>query len=137
LGRVEPLWVPLAAIVKTNRFEVEATGEPHLLMQPGLLESACARPRNIWAYQDEDDVVRLAVALAAGIARNHAFQQGNKRTGATCAIMFLETNGYLWTMPNEDDRLGEWLESVTREFLSEGDFAERIRPFVKSEFTGT
>ena len=60
-----------------DRLQVRAvgeTGERHFVRDLGLLESALARPRNFFAF-DEEDVVVLAVALMAGIARAHAFEQ--------------------------------------------------------------
>jgi prophage maintenance system killer protein len=54
-----------------------------------LLESALYRPKHSFAY-GETDIVKLATLLLSGIARNHSFQQGNKRTGLHCAIQFLE-----------------------------------------------
>jgi death-on-curing protein len=127
--RVEPRWLTLAEIIDINKALVALTGEPHLLVSPALLEGACARAQNRWAY-GEDDVVRLASALGAGIAMDHAFKQGNKRTGTVSAVLFLVANGYPWTAPD-----GEWLASlmlklVARE-LSIEDFAECIRPFIR------
>jgi death-on-curing protein len=58
---------------------------------PGLLESALARPANRAAYGDPD-VAGLAAAYAYGIARNHPFVDGNKRTAFVCAELFLTLN---------------------------------------------
>ena len=57
-----------------------------------MLESALARPQNTAAY-GEPDAAALAAAYAFGIARNHPFVDGNKRTAAVVAITFLEANG--------------------------------------------
>ena len=59
----------------------------------GLLESALARPRNLAAYGDPG-AAELAAAYAFGIARNHPFIDGNKRTAAVIAETFLMLNGY-------------------------------------------
>jgi death-on-curing protein len=60
----------------------------------GLLESALARPRQMFAYSDrESDMVDLAAALAYGIARNHPFVDGNKRTAIVACETFIELNG--------------------------------------------
>lgn len=58
----------------------------------GLLESAMARPINRQAY-GEDDPFALAAAYAFGIARNHPFADGNKRTAWVMARLFLKLNG--------------------------------------------
>jgi death-on-curing protein len=59
-----------------------------------LLESALARPRQLFAYgQSEPDMAALAAAYAFGIAKNHAFVDGNKRTSAVVTEAFLRLNG--------------------------------------------
>jgi death-on-curing protein len=58
-----------------------------------LLESALARPQNLAAYGDPD-AAELAAAYAYGIARNHPFVDGNKRTAAVVSETFLVLNGY-------------------------------------------
>ena len=75
----EPSWLPIEVVIEHNRLEVEATGERHFVRDHGLLESALARPRNFFGF-GEKDILVLGVALMAGIARAHAFEQGNKRT---------------------------------------------------------
>lgn len=57
----------------------------------GALESALARPINRWNY-GEDEMVQLAAAYAFGIARNHPFVDGNKRTAWIMARLFLMAN---------------------------------------------
>jgi death-on-curing protein len=77
-SRVEPAWLTLEAIIDTNRVIVTSTGEPHLVLNPGLLKSAGKRCENHWYYDGVDDVVVLAIKLLLGIAQNHPFEQGNK-----------------------------------------------------------
>src|SRR5687767_6543231 len=57
----------------------------------GLFESALARPLNLVAHGDPD-AAALAAAYAFGIARNHPFADGNKRTAAVTALVFLDLN---------------------------------------------
>lgn len=104
------------------------TGERHFLRDSGLLESALARPRNAFAY-GEEDTVALAVRLLAGIAQAHAFEQGNKRTAFVAMVQFLSMNGYDLAI---EDSL-PWAEAVialVEHRASEGDFARALRPFV-------
>jgi death-on-curing protein len=89
----EPQWLAAADIVALNAEIVAATGEPHAVRDANLLESACAKPINHWHYGEEEMAV-LAVALLLGIARNHPFAQGNKRTAFEAADAFLFLNGY-------------------------------------------
>src|SRR5579859_1916944 len=59
----------------------------------GLLESALARPQQLHAYGDpHPDLTDLAASLAYGLARNHPFVDGNKRTAAVCCETFIEMN---------------------------------------------
>ena len=62
----------------------------------GLLESAMARPQNLAAY-GTPDAAELAAAYAYGIARNHPFVDGNKRTAAVVSETFLMLNGHVLT----------------------------------------
>jgi death-on-curing protein len=124
----EPRWLSIEAVVEINRAVVAITGEPHLLRDPGLLESALARPRNFFGFGEEDIVV-LAVLLMAGIARAHAFTQGNKRTCFVAMVQFLKSNGY--NLEIVDAR--PWAEEIialVEHRVSEEDFVRAIRPFV-------
>ena len=67
----------------------------------GLLESALARPQQLFTY-GEPDVFDLAAAFTAGIVRNHPFVDGNKRTGFVVGILFLELNGTTFTASEAD-----------------------------------
>lgn len=115
----EPLWLTAEQIVEFNEYIVTESGEPHLVQDRGLLESAVARPQNHWSYGETDTVI-LAVALLLGIARNHPFQQGNKRTAFAAADSFLYLNGYELNVPDRAD-LADLIISVIT-----GDAGEHI-----------
>jgi death on curing protein len=68
---------------------------------PGMLESAIARPLQKAAY-GEPDLCELAAAYLFGIVRNHPFVDGNKRTGFVAADVFLALNGLSVEAPQED-----------------------------------
>jgi death on curing protein len=124
----EPRWLPIEVVIEHNQLEVEATGERHFLRDRGLLESALARPRNFFGF-GEADIVVLAVVLMAGIARTHAFEQGNKRTAFAAMRLFLLANGYDAAL---DDKVS-WADEVialVEHRSSEDDFVRTIRPFV-------
>jgi death on curing protein len=76
-------------------------GGPAGVRDPGLLESALARPRQPQAYGDNPGIADLAAAYMAGIVRNHPFLDGNKRTGFVVGVLFLELNGYRFTASEE------------------------------------
>lgn len=86
----------------------------------GLLDSALPRPRNAYGYGTED-VFALAASLAFGIARNHPFLDGNKRTAWGCARTFLKLNGVA-LIP---DRVAavEMMVKLAEGAVSEEDFA--------------
>jgi death-on-curing protein len=67
----------------------------------GLLESALARPLNRAGY-GEPDAPELAAVYAIGIARNHPFVDGNKRTAFAALFMFLALNGLVFEPPEVD-----------------------------------
>src|SRR6266568_7128501 len=92
----------------------------------GLLESALARARNAFAYGEEDIVV-LAVALRAGIARAHAFEQGNKRTAFAAMRLFLRGNGYDTSFDDTISWADEIIALVEHQ-TTEEDFVRTIRP---------
>lgn len=69
----------------------------------GLLESAFARPQNLLAYSDETpSLARLAASYAFGLARNHPFIDGNKRTALVVSFTFLLLNGLKVTATLEE-----------------------------------
>jgi len=71
------------------------------LRDPGLLQSALARPQQLDAYGEAVDVADLAAALTAGLLQNHPFVDGNKRTGFVIGVLFLELNGARFTASEE------------------------------------
>jgi death-on-curing protein len=124
----EPRWLPIEAVIEHNRLEVEATGERHLLRDFGLLESALAWPRNFHG-SGEDDIVAVAIALLNGVARAHAFEQGNKCTAFAAMRLFLLANGYDTAF---DDTIS-WADEVialVEHRSTEDDFVRAIRPFI-------
>ena len=95
------------------------------LRDEGLLESALARPVNLAAYDPEADVAALAAAYAFGIARNHPFIDGNKRTAFVAMELFLMDNGFVLTASDED-ALMTMLRLAAGE-MGEGEYAGWIR----------
>ncbi len=86
----------------------------------GLLDSALARPQNAHAYGTED-VFALAATLAFGIARNHPFLDGNKRTAWGAARTFLRLNGAAFK-PDKAAAV-EVMVQLAEGRISEDDFA--------------
>ncbi|KAI9667724.1 MAG: hypothetical protein M1821_000541 [Bathelium mastoideum] len=81
--------------------------------QPGLLESAVASPINVMHYNQQNDIFQLAANLSHKIMKNHAFSDGNKRTGLFAADLFLRMNGYqLHSTSSTGGSLGEDLRDA-------------------------
>jgi death on curing protein len=87
------LWVTLDVAQAAHLEQLAEHGGGEGVRDARLLESAMARPQNLVAYGDPD-VAQLAAAYAFGIARNHPFVDGNKRTAAVVSETFLLLNGY-------------------------------------------
>lgn len=126
----EPYWLAVEDVVELNRDLVADTGEPHRILKAGELESACHRPRWLWEYEREDDVLVLAVRLLFGLARAHAFVQGNKRTGFVAALMFLEMNGWSLSPEVDSETLGDAIVAVLNGDIGEDAFADDIARFI-------
>jgi death-on-curing protein len=67
-----------------------------------LLDSALAKPLNVFAYEEAPDIFRLVASYAFGIARNHAFVDGNKRTALVVSLAFLDRNRWDIVASKED-----------------------------------
>jgi len=88
----EPLWIDLDEALAAHDLQLAEHGGSSGVRDQGLLESALARPRNVFAYSPETTLFHLAAAYAVGIVKNHPFVDGNKRTGLVVAVGFLELN---------------------------------------------
>lgn len=100
--RAEIHWVSEAVVLAVHDEQLAEHGGAAGVRDRSLLQSALARPHNIATY-GKPDLADLAAAYAVGIARNHAFVDGNKRTAIIVAAgVFLPVNGYELTVTNED-----------------------------------
>jgi death-on-curing protein len=94
------------------------------LRDPGLLDSALARPLNRAGYQDPD-IAELAAVYALGIAQNHPFIDGNKRTAFVALEVFLRLNGGVFTV-GDAEAVVMMLAMAAGE-LSEAEFIAWVR----------
>jgi death-on-curing protein len=99
--RTEPVWLDARIAYAVHDRQLAEHGGGVGLRDQGALESALARPVNRWSY-GEDELVALAAAYAFGIARNHPFVDGNKRTAWIMARLFLLANGIEITFEKVD-----------------------------------
>ena len=89
----EPQWLLRESVLAMHERQLAEHGGGEGIRDSGLLDSALQRPRDNFAY-GEPDQSDLAAAYAFGIARNHPFVDGNKRTALVSCRTFLLINGY-------------------------------------------
>lgn len=83
-------------------------------------------------YENVEDVLGLAIRLGIGLAKNHGFVDGNKRTGAVAMIEFLAINGYVLNYPANDSAFGVLFEAAVTDRMTEEEFAETLHPFLEA-----
>lgn len=119
-------WLTKPAVTAIHDRQLAEHGGSPGLRDDHLLESALARPQQLEAYGDPPpDLAALAAALAFGLARNHPFVDGNKRTAAVCCETFLRFNGQL--LLASDAELFPVYLALAEGRLSEADFAKWLR----------
>jgi death on curing protein len=96
-----PIWLLKEVVLATHERLLSEFGGAPGIRDGGLLESALARPVNLAAY-GKPTLFELAAAYAFGVVKNHPFIDGNKRTGFTIAIIFLDRNGQMFTATEVD-----------------------------------
>jgi death-on-curing protein len=117
-------WVAQPTVLAIHDEQLAQHGGLVGVRDPGMLESALARPMNLAAY-GEPDVYDLAAAYAFGIARNHAFIDGNKRTAFVVAAVFLLDNGVELDATEEDATLATY--AMAEGQTTEQDYAQWLR----------
>ena len=88
----EPYWLTTAECLALHDMMLSQYGGIAGLRDENLLESALAKPRQLFAYR-KPGLAEMAAAYAIGIVKNHPFLDGNKRTGFMLGAGFLERNG--------------------------------------------
>ena len=121
----EPEWIGTEPVLRIHDDAIGRYGGSAGVRDPGLLESALARPRNMFAY-GETDIFQLAAGYALGIARNHPFVDGNKRTAYFVAVLFLDLND-LQLQIEDDERQADYFVEVATGQVSQDELAEFYR----------
>ena len=88
----EPKWLTYEQVISIHSRQLRRFGGAAGLRDEGLLRSAIERPLNKWHY-DQAELPELAAASAFGLAKNHAFVDGNKRIAFMSMMVFLRKNG--------------------------------------------
>lgn len=123
------IWIERAVMLAVHDEQLAEHGGGVGLRDGGLLDSALARPLNLVAYGDPD-VADLAAAYGVGLAKNHAFIDGNKRTAFVAVELFLLLNGHELLASDTDCVLT--MLAVAAGDLDEAAFAAWIRTNSKS-----
>lgn len=124
-GAAAPKWLSKDQVLYIYEMAIKRYGGSFGVRDVGLLESALARPENFYAY-GEQDLFLLAAAYAEGIARNHPFIDGNKRTAYAAAGLFLYLNGYILKVPSTSEQI-TLFENLARGQVSREDLSEFYR----------
>ena len=121
------VWIERALVLALHERQLAEHGGGIGVRDEGLLESALARPQQLFAYGDPPpDLAALAASLAFGLARNHPFVDGNKRTAAVACELFLVLNQAALQASNIE--LYPVYLSLAEGSLSEAEFADWLRP---------
>ena len=121
------IWVTTAVALAAHLEQLAEHGGGEGVRDERLLDSAMARAQNLAAY-DSPDIAALAAAYAFGIARNHPFVDGNKRTAAVVSETFLALNGHVLTA--SDAELVVAMLALAAGELSQDELADWFRGHV-------
>ena len=115
----EPIWVPNRAVFIIHDRQIARHGGASGLRDEGLLQGALQRPINKWQYENAD-TFGCAAAYAFGVAKAHAFVDGNKRTAFVTGVTFLRLNG--WHFVTEPAEGVTFMEDLASGAVSEESF---------------
>jgi death-on-curing protein len=115
----EPIWVPNRAVYIIHDRQIARHGGASGLRDEGLLQGALQRPINKWQYENSD-TFGCAAAYAFGVAKAHAFVDGNKRTAFVTSVTFLRLNG--WHFVTEPAEGVTFMEDLASGAVSEESF---------------
>jgi len=120
------IWLSKAVVLAAHEEQLSEHGGAVGLRDDGLLESALARPKHLFSYTEpEPDIPALAASYAFGIARDHPFTDGNKRTSLVVAETFMLLNG-IELEAGDAELLTTWLQLAKGE-ISESNLAAWLR----------
>ena len=118
------VWIDPAVVLAVHEEQLAEHGGAAGVRDAGLLESALARPRNL-AHYGEPDLCELAAAYAFGLARNHPFIDGNKRSAFVATELLLVING--WQLVASDADCVLIMLSLASGEIDEPTFAAWLR----------
>ena len=121
------VWIEKALALAIHDRQLAEHGGGSGVRDEALLDSALARPQQLHAYgEPSPDLADLAASLAFGIARNHPFVDGNKRTAHVCYRAFIALNDGEMTASDEEKYVA--MLGLAAGSMSESEFADWLRP---------
>ncbi len=123
-----PAWLEPDVVHFLHDQSIREYGGYHGVRDEALLASALNRARNRFEYDEGCDLCALAAAYAFGLAKNHAFLDGNKRTAWACCVLFLKVNGVEVAAPAVE--AVENTVALATSGMSEAAFADWLRGYV-------
>jgi len=123
---IEPKWLQVETVRAIHQRQTAEHGGDPATRDAGALESALARPINLWAYSEpKPGLAELAASYAFGIAKNHPFVDGNKRTSYVACRTFLLLNGGDF-QADPAESYATWIDLAQSE-ISETELAAWVR----------
>lgn len=123
-------WLDRDSVVEIHEQSIDDYGGDGGILSEGLLESAINRPKHRWIYDEEPlSAADMAATYAVGLARNHAFVDGNKRTAFMAMTVFLNLNG--WSLHVRQRNARRTVEKVSTGKIDEKKLAKWILKHVR------
>ena len=121
------LWISKALALGIHDRQLAEHGGASGVREEGMPDSALARPQQLYAYgEPPPDLADLAASLAFGIARNHPFVDGNKRTAHVCYRAFIALNDGEFAATDEEKYIA--MLGLAEGSVGEAEFAGWLRP---------
>ncbi len=120
----EPIWILRSVVDAIHDMQLAEHRGAAGVRDDGLIESALARPRNLYAH-GASDLCALGASYAFGIVRNHPFVDGNKRTAFLTAYVFLRINGV--ALVADEASAAQAMLALASGTIDEGDFVAWLR----------
>ena len=123
---MKPVWINEGLVIAVHARQIAEHGGNAGIRDKSLLQSALARPQQLYAYGGPPpDMAALAASLAYGIAKNHPFIDGNKRTSAVLCELFIVVNGM--SLTTSDQEMLSIFLALAEGSLNEDELAGWIR----------
>lgn len=124
MSEEEPAFLSLEEVEELHRISLEAYGGQDGLRDRAAFESAVMQPHNVWFY-GQGDLFDVAATYAFHLAESQAFIDGNKRTGMSAALVFLEGNGV--PVPEATSELYEAMIAIAKRRMDKPALAVLLR----------